>query len=95
MTFSCGRGTPVGDRPAVDHLPDAPSTLTFKSLLETLNPEPSIHVQAIYLLSTNCPTFPRRVTQLYLVYILSLFSLFFHFFVQAYSGQKKSKSKKA
>jgi len=35
------------------------------------------------------------VTQLYLVYILSLFSLFFHFFVQSYSGPKKSKAKKA
>jgi len=51
--------------------------------------------QAIYLLSTNCPTFPRRVTQLYLVYILSLFSLFLHFFVQSYSRPTIPKVKKA
>lgn len=47
--------------------------------------------QAIYLLSSNCPTFPRRVTQLYLVYILSLFSLFFHFFVRSYMVPRKAK----
>jgi len=50
-----------------------------------------MNAQAIYLLSSNCPTFPRRVTQLYLVYILSLFSLFFHFFVRSYMVPRKAK----
>mmetsp|Transcript_40952 Transcript_40952/g.82433 ORF Transcript_40952/g.82433 Transcript_40952/m.82433 type:complete len:92 (-) Transcript_40952:81-356(-) len=49
--------------------------------------------QACYLLATNCQTFPKRVTQIYLGYIFTLFLLFLNFFLQSYVFVKKDKSK--
>lgn len=49
--------------------------------------------QAVYLLANNCQTFPKRVTQIYLVYIFTLFLLFVNFFLQSYVFVKKDKSK--
>ncbi|EKX33396.1 hypothetical protein GUITHDRAFT_98336 [Guillardia theta CCMP2712] len=50
--------------------------------------------QAIWLLQSNCQTFPRKVTQLYLVYIMSLFALFLNFFIRSYVSPKSKKAKK-
>ena len=49
----------------------------------------TMNVQAIYILYFGCP-YPNRVTAFYLVYIISLFALFAHFFINKYSGRGKS-----
>lgn len=52
--------------------------------------------QAMLLLKDNCSTFPRKVTQIYLFYIMTLFVLFFRFFLASYTTPKKgSVSKKS
>lgn len=50
-----------------------------------------MNAQAILLIKDDCKTFPKRVTQVYLFYIITLFALFFRFFVASYSGPKKEK----
>ncbi len=47
--------------------------------------------QGTYLVITQCETLNFRVTTSYVVYILSLFFLFSHFFVQSYMKPKKKK----
>lgn len=75
----------------------------FKSLEPAWNPWWKKHItnlqmvqflcmnaQAIYLLTNGCQ-FPKYVTMFYLVYIISLFALFYHFSVQAYGKNRKTK----
>jgi hypothetical protein len=50
-----------------------------------------MNVQAVYLLGTGCKQFPPRLTALYFVYIVSMFGLFAHFFVQSYTKPKAQK----
>jgi len=47
--------------------------------------------QGSYVIFTGCPEVPIRVSATYVVYILSLFFLFAHFFVQSYMAPKKKK----
>jgi len=49
--------------------------------------------QAVYLLATSCKSVPRRVTEIYLGYIFTLFILFVNFFLKSYVFVKKDKSK--
>ena len=52
--------------------------------------------QAGFLLGTDCKTFPKRLTQMYLIYIASLFALFMHFYLKSYRGAAAAaKAKKA
>ena len=51
--------------------------------------------QASFLLVTDCKTFPKRLTQMYLFYIASLFALFMHFYLKSYRGAAAAKAKKA
>jgi len=44
--------------------------------------------QALLLIKDDCKLFPARVTQVYLVYIMSLFALFLQFFFSSYTGSK-------
>ena len=46
--------------------------------------------QAIYILQNECP-FPRRITLVYLFYIISLFALFMNFFLASYCKKGKAK----
>eukprot|EP00163_Fabomonas_tropica_P030520 TRINITY_DN6936_c0_g1_i1.p1 TRINITY_DN6936_c0_g1~~TRINITY_DN6936_c0_g1_i1.p1 ORF type:complete len:278 (-),score=82.47 TRINITY_DN6936_c0_g1_i1:144-977(-) len=46
-----------------------------------------MNIQAIYLLVQRCP-YPRNVTWFYLFYVISIFSLFLNFFIQAYTKPK-------
>jgi hypothetical protein len=41
---------------------------------------------------TRCKTFPKRVTEMYLGYIASLFILFMHFYIRSYRGAAKAKA---
>ncbi len=82
----------------------------FKALMPEWNPWWKKHItnlqmlqflcmnaQAIYLLAnpSTC-AFPAKVTAFYLVYIISLFALFFHFSVTTYGkGKGKGKGKGA
>jgi len=50
--------------------------------------------QAGYLLHVQCKTFPKRVTEMYLAYIASLFFLFMHFYIRSYRGAAKAKADK-
>jgi len=50
--------------------------------------------QAGYMMKTGCQTFPPRVTMAYFWYIMSMFGLFSHFFVQTYIVGRKSKKVK-
>ena len=52
-----------------------------------------MNVQAVYLLGSGCTKFPPRLTAMYFVYIVSMFGLFAHFFVQSYT--KKPTAKKS
>mmetsp|Transcript_1481 Transcript_1481/g.3189 ORF Transcript_1481/g.3189 Transcript_1481/m.3189 type:complete len:274 (+) Transcript_1481:110-931(+) len=52
-----------------------------------------MNAQALILINDSCKSFPVRVTQVYLFYIMSLFALFLQFFLASYSGGGK-KSKK-
>jgi len=52
-----------------------------------------MNAQALYLLSTNCPSYPRNLVLTYLYYIFSLLLLFIHFYIISYiwnKGKKKS-----
>lgn len=52
-----------------------------------------MNAQAIYILQNGC-AFPRRITMMYLFYIISLFVLFMNFFLRSYcKGKGKSKKK--
>ena len=66
--------------------------LTMMQLAQFL----TMNAQAIYLLYSNCKTFPTRVTQIYLFYIITLFILFMKFFIDSYTtkGGRSSKSPK-
>lgn len=67
------------------------SSLTMMQMIQFL----TMMSQATYLLATSCTSCNRRVTAMYLVYILSLFVLFAQFYVQSYSRKpSKSKAKK-
>lgn len=48
--------------------------------------------QGTYLVVNGCDTLSVRITATYVVYILSLFFLFAHFFVQSYMKPKKKKA---
>lgn len=52
-----------------------------------------MNAQAIYILQNDCP-FPRRITTVYLFYIISLFVLFMNFFLASYCKKKTKKSTK-
>ena len=54
---------------------------------------PQFLLQAVYLLGSGCTKFPPRLTAMYFVYIVSMFGLFAHFFVQSYT--KKPTAKKS
>ncbi len=51
-----------------------------------------MNLQAGYILVNNCP-FPRKVTLVYLVYIISLLVLFLQFYFGKHSGSGKDKAK--
>lgn len=51
-----------------------------------------MNAQAIYLLVTECPRFPRNIAIAYGYYILSMLVLFTHFFIVSYGGKRKSSS---
>jgi elongation of very long chain fatty acids protein 4 len=51
--------------------------------------------QAIYLMLTGCNSYPPRITQSYLYYIVSLLLLFANFYVTSYVFKPGKKSKKA
>lgn len=51
--------------------------------------------QAAYLLHSKCGTFPKRLTEMYLAYIASLFFLFMHFYIRSYRGAASAKAAKA
>lgn len=53
-----------------------------------------MNAQAIYLLYSECTSFPPRVTMIYLVYIQSLFWLFMNFFIKNFFQAKKSSEEK-
>jgi elongation of very long chain fatty acids protein 4 len=67
------------------------SSLTMMQLIQFV----TMMSQATYLLGTQCKQTSLRVVFSYLVYILSLFGLFSHFYVQSYSKPRKSKKKVA
>jgi len=47
-----------------------------------------MNAQALYLLLSGCTLYPPRITQAYLIYILSLLVLFAQFYVSSYSKGK-------
>jgi hypothetical protein len=49
-----------------------------------------LSIQAGYLIKTECSTYPARVTQAYLLYILSLLGLFLNFYFSAYAPKPNS-----
>ena len=51
-----------------------------------------MNAQAGYLLVVDCQSFPRKITEAYLYYILTLLALFAHFFVDSYVLNKKKSS---
>ena len=51
-----------------------------------------MNVQAVYLLGSGCTKFPPRLTAMYFVYIVSMFGLFAHFFVQSYTKKPTKKT---
>jgi len=53
-----------------------------------------MNLQAGFLLITGCKSFPPRITEAYLYYIVTLLALFFHFFLQSYIFKKRSKTSK-
>lgn len=56
-----------------------------------------MNAQAIYIIATDCQSYPRNITNAYLYYIVSLLFLFAHFFVMSYivdGGKGKKKGDK-
>jgi len=52
-----------------------------------------MNVQAIYILLFGCP-YPRNITTLYLIYIISLFLLFQNFYSRTYNSKVSDKKKR-
>mmetsp|Transcript_43454 Transcript_43454/g.68040 ORF Transcript_43454/g.68040 Transcript_43454/m.68040 type:complete len:280 (-) Transcript_43454:155-994(-) len=65
--------------------------LTMMQMVQFL----TMNAQAGWLLHSQCQTFPKRVTQIYLIYIVSLFMLFLHFFIRSYFVKPGKKRKQA
>jgi elongation of very long chain fatty acids protein 4 len=63
------------------------SSLTMLQLFQFV----SMMSQGSYLVINGCEHLNIRVTGAYVVYILSLFFLFLHFFIESYMKPKKSK----
>jgi choline-glycine betaine transporter len=57
----------------------------------------TMNAQAIYIIAMDCP-YPKPLTIFYLCYIISLFTLFFRFYIARWSkgsGKKGSKHAKS